>query len=155
MSELILRTATSADLIELENFEQGVITAERPFDSTLKPDGVRYYDLAALVSSPDAHFLIAEMASRPVGCGFARLDAAKAYLRHARHGYLGLMYVVPEYRGRGINGRILQALSGWCRERGVCELRLDVYSRNEPAVRAYLKAGFEPHMLEMRLGLNP
>ena len=155
MNEPLLRIATPADLPVLETFQQGVVTAERPYDATLKATDVRYYDLAALVTSPAAHFMIAEVDGRPVGCGFARLETAKPYVRHPREGYLGLMYVAPAYRGRGINGRILEELKRWCRERGVFELRLDVYPGNEAAVRAYVKAGFAPQMLNMRLELTP
>ncbi len=31
------------------------------------------------------------------------------------------------------------------------EIRLDVYAQNESAIKAYEKAGFEPHLLTMRL----
>lgn len=155
MKEPFLRPATVADLPVLESFQQGIVTAERPFDPTLRAGDVRYYDLAALVVSPAVHFLVAERDGEPVGCGFVRLDEAKSYLCHARQGYLGLMYVQPAHRGRGINGQILAELARWCREQGVLELRLEVYPANEAAVRAYAKAGFLPYMLQMRLGLTP
>jgi ribosomal protein S18 acetylase RimI-like enzyme len=31
------------------------------------------------------------------------------------------------------------------------EVRLEVYEENEPAKKAYVKAGFTPNLLEMRL----
>jgi GNAT superfamily N-acetyltransferase len=149
---ITVRSAGPGDVPTLRRFEQGVIAAERPFDETLQPGAVRYYDLDAMVVDARVRFLVAESARTPVGCGFARLDPAKPYLRHAVQAYLGLMYVEPEFRGRGINRRVLDELKSWCRTQGVDELRLEVYSANLTAIAAYAGAGFGPHMLEMRLG---
>jgi GNAT superfamily N-acetyltransferase len=91
--------------------------------------------------------------SRAIGCGFARLDTAKPYLRHREEAYLGLMFVDPFCRGRGVNQQILDHLVQWCRRKGVLELRLDVYSGNQSARRAYEKAGFSASMVEMRMRL--
>jgi GNAT superfamily N-acetyltransferase len=63
------------------------------------------------------------------------------------------MFVEPDWRGRGVNARLIAALKEWCRANGVTELRLDVYADNEPAVRAYRKAGFRASMVEMRVTL--
>lgn len=61
------------------------------------------------------------------------------------------MYVVPEHRGKSVNKKILEALLGWARSRDLMEIRLEVYDANLPAIGAYEKAGFERHLLEMRL----
>jgi GNAT superfamily N-acetyltransferase len=142
-----------ADLDVLERFQQGVVAAERPFDSTISDQPVRYYDIPALLASQQAMFAVAESAGEIIGCGFARIEAAKEYLKHSRHGYLGLMYVDPAYRGRSVNGKIIEALKSWCRARGVTELRLEVYGANAAAIRAYEKAGFSQLIVEMRMPL--
>ena len=64
------------------------------------------------------------------------------------------MYVDPTHRGQSVNRKIIDALKTWCRTRQISELRLDVYSGNLAAIRAYQKAGFAEHLLEMRLGLS-
>ena len=35
--------------------------------------------------------------------------------------------------------------------KGIGEMRLDVYHDNQPAVRAYNKAGFTRHLVDMRM----
>jgi GNAT superfamily N-acetyltransferase len=152
--DLTIRQATPGDLVALLRFQQGIVEAERPFDPTIKDGSVHYYDIAALISSPDVQFLVADCGSNLVGCGYARIEAAKHYLRHPMHAYLGLMYVDPTHRGQSVNGKIVEALKTWCRARQITELRLEVYSGNRAAIRAYQKQGFAEHMLEMRLGLN-
>jgi GNAT superfamily N-acetyltransferase len=154
MSPLHIRAARETDLGTLVRFQQGIVDAERRYDATLREGGIRYYDIEELVRAEHARFLIAEWDGVAVGCGFARIEAAKPYLKHARQAHLGLMYVDPAFRGRGVNARLLEELVAWCRSRGVRELRLEVYPDNVSARHAYEKAGFSGYMLEMRLALE-
>ena len=153
MENLIIRTATIADIVTLLVFEQGVVTAERPFDSTIKKGKVRYYNLEHLIHSEHIQLLVAEINNELVGCGYARIEEAKHYLQHDQHAYLGFMYVTPAHRGKGINKLIMNSLFEWSKSKNINEIRLDVYYENTPAIKAYEKAGFVKHMLEMRVGL--
>jgi GNAT superfamily N-acetyltransferase len=154
MSPIIIRKAMLADLEALLRFQQGVVQTERPFDPTLQEGAIHYYDIPRMLESDEVEFLLATSGATPVGCGFARIERSKAYLRHAHHAYLGLMYVEPAYRGTGVIGKILGSLKQWCRIRNVAELRLEVYPDNRAAVRAYERAGFDPLYLHMRMHLN-
>jgi GNAT superfamily N-acetyltransferase len=155
MSAILIRAARLEELSELQRFEQAIVSAERPYDPTLRNSGVRYYDIEAILRNPEARFAVAESANELIGCGFARIEAAKPFLDHDLHAYLGLMYVDPRHRGRGINRRIIDDLKDWCRARQVYELKLDVYAGNQAAVRAYEKAGFEGLLLQMRVNIGP
>ena len=148
-----IRPAARQDLDALLAFEQGVVEAERPFDPTLRAGKLRYYAIEALLTDPQVRLLVAEHEGQVVGSGYARIEDAKPYLRHSRHAYLGFMYVRPDYRGQGVNSRILAALRQWAAAQGLTEMRLDVYAANAAAVRAYEKFGFQPHSLEMRLAI--
>lgn len=150
MKEISIRPATSADLATLLEFEQGIIAAERPFDTTLKEGEIHYYDIAQMIAAPDVHVLVAVAGNEIAGSGYARIEAAKPYLRYRKYAYLGFMFVKPEYRGMGVNKLIMEALGAWCAERDINEMRLEVYSENLPAVKAYEKAGFEPILTWMR-----
>jgi ribosomal protein S18 acetylase RimI-like enzyme len=153
MQTIVVRQAIAEDLETLNRFQQGVIATERPFDPTIRDSPVQYYDIARMLESDDVRFVIAESDAGVVGCGYARIETAKPYLKHRMHGYLGLMYVDSGYRGQSVIGKIIDALKHWCRSRGISELRLEVYSDNAAAIRAYHKAGFRHLSLEMRLGL--
>jgi GNAT superfamily N-acetyltransferase len=148
---ITIRPAAAADLLLLRTFEQGVIAAERPYDATLRADPIRYYDLEALLASSDAALLVAEEDGQLLGSGYVRLEQAQPFLAHARHGYVGFIFVVPQRRGQGISAAVLRALGAWAGSRGVLELRLEVYPGNAPAMRAYEKLGFAPYLLTMRL----
>ncbi len=146
-----IRQAVPSDLSVLRSFEQGLIRDERPFDPTIRPDPVRYYDLEALLSNPEARVLVAETEGQVLASGYGIRKQPRHYLDHDAYAYLGFMYTLPEYRGLGINGQIISELRQWAREQGLLEIRLTVYCENLPALRAYEKAGFKPHITEMRL----
>jgi ribosomal protein S18 acetylase RimI-like enzyme len=144
------RPATSADLPVLLEFEQGIISFERPFNPTLKPDPISYYDIAELIEAESAKVVVALDDDLIIGSGYAKEITAADYVSPAKHCFLGFMYVRPKYRGRGINKFVMDDLITWGRERGLTEMRLQVYSENEGAIRAYEKAGFSGLLLEMR-----
>jgi GNAT superfamily N-acetyltransferase len=60
------------------------------------------------------------------------------------------MYVLPKFRGKGINGKIIDNLINWAKERNLTEIQLDVYANNESALNAYKKRSFKPDLLKMR-----
>lgn len=150
MKNLIIRKADWNDMAKLLKFEQGVIEAERPFDSTLKRTDTRYYDIEEMIRASYIELIVAQVNDELIGCGYVRIENSKPYLQHVQHGYLGFMYVKPEHRGKGVNGKIIDALRRWALAQGITELRLEVYYLNEPAIKAYEKIGFTRHMIEMR-----
>ncbi|MEZ4970007.1 MAG: GNAT family N-acetyltransferase [Flavobacteriaceae bacterium] len=154
MQQYIIRTTTLADLNTLLSFEQEIIRAERPFDETLDQDPISYYDLRQLVLSEEAEVVVAELDSKIIGSGYAVIRDAKPYLNHKKYTYLGFMYTVSDHRGKGVNKAIVDALMRWSKSRGIHEVRLTVYNNNAPAIRAYGKAGFKKHILEMRVHVD-
>ncbi|MEM9178965.1 MAG: GNAT family N-acetyltransferase [Pseudomonadota bacterium] len=154
MSDILIRSARPADLPELLAFEQGIILAERPFDHTLKPDPLSYYDIAAMIDDPDAEVAVAVLGGSPIGSGYAIRKASRHYVTPAFHAYIGFLYVDPAHRGKGVNKLVLDYLFQWARDQDLPEIHLTVYPDNEPAIRAYEKTGFTPYILEMRRNLN-
>lgn len=146
----ILREATGADLPVLLQFEQDLIAYERPFAPNLKKGKISYYDLAAYIADPAIRVIVAEVEGQVVGSGYALIRENKAYKAPQHYVYLGFMYVIPEYRGQGINGLIMIDLIHWGKAQGHTEVQLEVYAENESAIKAYAKAGLVPEILTMR-----
>ena len=154
MNEVKIRKASLDDLEQLMIFEQDLIKTERPFDPTLKPDPIKYYDLKSLITSPLAEVVVAETDNKVIASGYARIDRSKPFLKHSTHAYLGFMYVLPEYRGQGINKQIMDALKNWAISQNITEFSLEVYYDNISAIKAYEKIGFSKYILEMRFNFN-
>lgn len=84
------------------------------------------------------HFVLEE-GERPVACGLCVFDPDRkmaGVFNLATH---------PEARGRGLAGALLVAMAAWAGSRGAEGLYLQVDERNEPAQRAYARAGFARH----------
>ncbi len=148
---IAIRQATLDDLPILLEFEQGIIDAERPFDPTLGPNPLNYYDLKELISSKDASVVVAVRDTQVIASGYATIKKARHYLDHKEYAYLGFMFTHRDFRGQGINTQIIDTLKEWAMARGLTEIRLTVYQENEAAIRAYEKYGFDRHLIEMRL----
>ena len=72
---------------------------------------------------------------RPVGCGAFRPFADDAV-------EIKRMYVIPEYRGRGIASGVLSALEAWASELGYLRSVLETGKRQPEAIALYLKRGY-------------
>ncbi|VAW11080.1 Acetyltransferase [hydrothermal vent metagenome] len=149
--EIVVREAVLEDLFTLLAFEQGVITAERPFDPTLAKDPITYYNLEEMILSDKAVVLVAVADKRIIASGFGKLKQAKPYLDHEIYAYLGFMFTHADYRGQGVNQHIVNELMKWSDSKGIKEVRLTVYTENIGAIKAYEKIGFKQYMIEMRL----
>ena len=155
MDQIIIRPAIINDLQTLLRFEQGIVATERPFDSTLKPGHINYYDIAYMIEAPHIEVVVAELDGELIGSGYARIeDTKKLYLNHRQYAYLGFMYVEEQYRGKGVNKLIIEALKHWAIQQNITELQLEVYDENQSAVKAYEKFGFEKLLVQMRMGIS-
>lgn len=149
-----VRSATRNDLPTLLDFEQGIVSAERPYDHTLKPDPISYYDIGELIDSSDAEVAVVEIDGNLVGSGYAQKRRSLDYVEHEYHAFLGFMFVRPDHRGKGLNKHLLHHLLDWAAGNGLREIQLTAYEGNQTAIRAYEKAGFSRYLVEMRLNLD-
>ena len=151
---ITIRPAANTDLPKLAEFLQTLVDAERPFDPTLKEGEIFYYDIQELIVDKATEIMVVESNNEIIGSGYAQIRPAKPYEKHEVFGYLGFMFVSPEFRGQGISGLLLTALKKWILDQGITEVRLQVYDENEAAVRAYEKAGFKKIVTTMRCDIG-
>ena len=151
---MTIRPAVSTDLEILLAFEQEIISAERPFNNTLKDGEIHLYDLNQLMESEKSAVVVAEIENEIIGSGFAAIkEETDLFVKHRQFVYLGFMYVKPAHRGKGVSKAIIETLMGWAIAHDIHEIRLQLYNENIIAKKAYQKAGFKGHMLEMRMGI--
>ena len=151
-----VRKATADDLSALLAIEQAIIEFERPFNDRLGNRNIHYYDLEAMLSSSKVNIQVIDAPDRDciVASGFAEIRKQRSYFDHEQYAHFGFMYVDPNFRGKGLNGLIIDALKAWCRDLSVDYAYLTVYPQNTGAIKAYEKKGFNPSLLEMHLDLN-
>ncbi len=154
IKDIAIRPATTADLPKLSEFLQFLVDAERPFDPTLKEGEIFYYDIEEFISDEKSELLVIDYKHQIIGCGYAQIRSAKPYQKFESFGYLGFMFVNPEFRGNGLNNLLLNDLKKWILSQGISEVRLEVYSENESAIKAYEKAGFKQILTTMRCDIS-
>ncbi len=151
---ITIRKATIEDLTVLFEFEQGVLHAERPMDETLKLKNTYYYDIPNLIEDSSVELVIAELDGVIAGCGYAKIKKARDCFQFDQFSYLGFMFTKEDYRGRGVNKKIMNYLYNWSLSKGINEVRLEVYPTNIPAIKAYEKSGMTCSMQTMRIDLR-
>jgi putative acetyltransferase len=79
--------------------------------------------------------VLAYIDDQAVGCGAIReySDTTTEVKR---------MFVLPEYRGKGIAGKVLSELEKWAAESGYTECVLETGKRQPEAIRLYQKSGY-------------
>jgi putative acetyltransferase len=87
------------------------------------------------VADPGFTFVIARIDGCGVGCGaLRRLEP--------RVGEVKRMFVLPEFRGRGIARQILEALESRARELGQAQVRIETGIGQPEAIGLYKSAGY-------------
>lgn len=75
---------------------------------------------------------------------------AAGYIRQVEHNmaYIAIVATLPEMRGHGLAGRVVQKFMERCHEQKRNGVHLYAVASNISAVRLYEKLGFEPYHLE-------
>lgn len=154
LNNIKIRSALLSDKVSLLHLEQQVVEAERPYNNSIKPNNAVYYAMDNLLTSESSKVVVAEHNNQIIGTGYVQIRESKKSLIHKQHGYLGFMYVSPEFRGLGVNKKIMDTLMLWAKEQGIKDFYLDVYQDNDAAIRAYEKVGFKRSLVEMKLHLD-
>jgi len=94
----------------------------------------------ALADDGRALILLAREEQRPVGVAY--LSFQWALERGGNVLWLEELYVLPEWRGRGIGTRLLQAALDAARARGCLAVELEVEASHARAANLYARAGF-------------
>ena len=69
----------------------------------------------------------------------------------SKEGWVGLLFVRPEYRGRNIGQNLLSEIKKYFKSKNCTSMKLLVLSDNKHAIAVYEKNGFMRHDLEMTL----
>ena len=87
------------------------------------------------IKDPDLYFIMAYIDGRAAGCGALRpLEPGIGEIKR--------MFVLPEYRGKGVARALLEALESRAVEMGHTSVRLETGTRQPEAIALYKSAGY-------------
>lgn len=144
---ITVRVATPADLDAVTELRLALVREHRanPLYARIRPDApilARRHFAAQLHSSDEVIFL-AEHEGRAIGILRCVQVAGIPLVFPALHGYISSVYVVPEARRHGVLRQLFAEAIGWCRSRGLTEIRLHNAVENAAANAAWESFGFE------------
>ena len=67
---------------------------------------------------------------------------------------ISLMYVLPEYRRKGVASMLMDRVFEYVKSKGATHIRLNVTAENIPAISLYRSMGFEDYSVIMRKPLK-
>lgn len=134
---LTIRFATAEDVSLVHRLIRGLAEYERLADEAVVTEA----DVRASLfgEKPDAEILIAELDG--AAAGFALFFHNYSTFLGRRGLYLEDLFVVPEYRGRGIGRALMARLARLALERNCGRFEWWVLDWNEPAIRFYRSLG--------------
>ncbi|PHQ39943.1 GNAT family N-acetyltransferase [Halorubrum persicum] len=153
--------AAAADIDPVTDLWIALAESQRTHGSTLLAEGnraaVREWVARSAVTG---ELLVArgggedgEAGGDPLGfVGFA-LDHG-GYERDRTRGVVSNLFVVPERRGEGIGGDLLDAAERALREAGAETVALEALAANDRAREFYAERGYEPHRVELTKSLT-
>jgi RimJ/RimL family protein N-acetyltransferase len=119
--------------------EPGINIPLTPAEFTLGVEEEREF-LAKSAAAPNSIVLLAEVDEEIVG----ELNCRGGTRQATRHAVTLGISVRQEWRGRGVGAALMAEAIAWTKQTGiVTRIELQVYARNEPAIRLYKKFGFE------------
>lgn len=128
-------------LVHVEGYRRAldVVARERKYLTLLEalpePDTLRFVKNSLENGNP---MMVALAGEEVVGwCDIRR----EAFASRAHRGTLG-MGLLPEWRGRGLGRRLIEATLAKARRSGFKRIELDVHADNRRAIALYEKAGF-------------
>ncbi|HMI58238.1 MAG TPA: GNAT family N-acetyltransferase [Gemmatimonadaceae bacterium] len=143
---LSVRAATMADLAVVVELRLALLRehADNPIYRRLRPDAPARASrlFAAQLRCESEVIFLAESDGGPVGILRVVASAGLPLLFPAKHGYISSVYVVPSARRHGVLRALFTAAMGWCRERGLREVRLHNAVENETANAVWDALGF-------------
>jgi ribosomal protein S18 acetylase RimI-like enzyme len=71
-----------------------------------------------------------------------------------RHGHIFLLYVIPQFRRRGIGKALMNYAEEWAIARGDSQIGLQVFSDNQAALNLYSQIGYQTQSLWMLKNLK-
>lgn len=72
-------------------------------------------------------------------------------LKTAHNAGIWGVYVAAGFRGENVGEELIKACIGWARERLLFSVKLSVVTTNVPAIRLYLKCGFQVYGVEPKV----
>ncbi len=153
---MIIRAATSQDAAAIGQLWVQLVEYHRQLDDRMPiaaPDGAERYAYRVRDSLDDTHtrVFVADDDGQVMGYVMGVIvDLLPEMFAEERAGFLADIFVLPEYRDKGIGKALVNALKAWFRARDIYHFEWYVASKNRAGIAFWRSVQGEEVMLRMR-----
>ena len=90
-----------------------------------------------------------ELKGKIVGWSWLRIYENE-FFKEGAYGEINEIYIVPEWRGKGIGKILMKHAEDWFRNKGIKTVRVEALATNEKALAFYRKHGFKPNYITLQ-----
>jgi ribosomal protein S18 acetylase RimI-like enzyme len=102
------------------------------------------------ISNKNRIFFVLEDNHSLVGFSSGEISQNYFYFKEKKAGWLTDVFVMKRHRGKGLGEQLAKEVIGWLHKKGVKDISLKVYPKNNTAIGLYKKLGFKNYMMVMR-----
>lgn len=148
--EITIKEATLEDMNTVQQLN--LLLFEKEYDEydkslnmewTFGDEGTDYYKKRI----ENGFIAIAIVDGKNVGYICGGLKKAEAYRKLPKVAELENMFVLDEFRSKGVGSVLYEEFLFWCRENNVGKVRVEATTQNSRAIRFYQKNGFKDYTL--------
>jgi ribosomal protein S18 acetylase RimI-like enzyme len=130
-----------------------LLSPQAVFDGTLgevKPTNEKIKHLVEPLLEKGGYYLIASDNDKLMG--WILIGASKDQFTDKMYGFIYELFVIEEFRGKGISKRLMRTAIDHLKQDGYSEVRLSAFAENQ-AINLYEKMGFNIRTVTMSLPL--
>ncbi len=147
MAGLIVRRARNDELDKVVGFNAQLFKEDAGQRDPLvnqnwpQDEGKEYF--LKRIEDDERICLVAEMDGKLVGYLAGSIKGTETW-RPVKRTELENMFVMPEFRSKGVGRELVNKFKEWSKEKGVERVLVVAYASNERAIEFYKKSGFVP-----------
>lgn len=153
-----IRRATIDDIDSILHLKRKLKETETKYNTSLEPfdkvkEHYRKYTRNDLISKHRRIYL-AIVDDKIVGMILGKLYRSLMIAGYKRRAYVSNLFVMKDYRKKGIGKALYNDLCNWFRENKVQEITLEIYSQNKIAQKLYKSIGFKEYSVKMKVNFK-
>ena len=137
--KIIITPLQWKNLISFLSLRSRTIRETRYLVGGSKPGEKIRFLLKLFLDGRNMHTLLASDQENLIGYASLLLPRLKEFQNNV---YLASVSVLPVYRGQGVGTKLLAAAENFARGRGAARLELEVFAKNEKAIKLYGRLGY-------------
>ncbi len=157
MDKVVIRVADAADLENILLLSDGLTLADLPYDKEVDVNwahtevGKKFYE--DKIKKESGVCFVAEIDNKIVGYFVGGRKDVASY-RNVTVAELENIYVLEEFRSKGVGKKLMEAFKNWAKELKVDKVAVNVFALNEKGINFYKREGFLPQDLTLEMHLK-